>query len=102
MWTWWVSRSSSAPVSRSDPNTAGPLVEWQIAGDNGGAALVALAEDLEQQLGAGRRQGYIAELSMISKLGNQPAGAAGVAGASRSLALDQLMDQSGGRDEADR
>src|SRR3954447_20346456 len=21
MWTWWVSRSSSAPVSRSDPNT---------------------------------------------------------------------------------
>src|SRR5713226_4355515 len=40
---------------------AGPLVEWQIAGDDGGAALVALAEDLEQQLGAGRRQGYIAE-----------------------------------------
>jgi hypothetical protein len=21
MWTWWLSRSSSAPVSRSDPNT---------------------------------------------------------------------------------
>src|SRR3954463_2123648 len=40
---------------------AGPLVEWQIAGDNGGTALVPLAEDLEQQLGAGRRQGYIAE-----------------------------------------
>src|SRR6266850_2498136 len=43
------------------PEHAGPLVEWQIAGDDGGAALVALAEDLEQQLGAGRRQGYIAE-----------------------------------------
>ena len=22
MWTWWVSRSSSAPVRRSDPNTS--------------------------------------------------------------------------------
>src|ERR1700751_6272250 len=39
------------------PEHAGPLVEWQIAGDNGGAALVALAEEL----GAGRRKGYVAE-----------------------------------------
>jgi hypothetical protein len=44
------------------PEHAGPFVEWQIASDDGGAALVALAEDLKQQLGAGRRQGYIAEL----------------------------------------
>ena len=22
IWTWWVSRSSSAPVRRSDPNTS--------------------------------------------------------------------------------
>src|SRR6202040_581263 len=43
------------------PEHAGPLVEWQIAGDDGGAALIALAEDLEQELGAGRRKGYIAE-----------------------------------------
>src|SRR5438876_5143115 len=43
------------------PEHAGPLVERQIAGDDGRAALVALAEDLEQQLGAGRREGYIAE-----------------------------------------
>src|ERR1700675_3510478 len=41
---------------------AGPLVEGQIAGDDGGAALVALAEDLEQQLGAARRQRDIAQL----------------------------------------
>src|SRR5271155_1137899 len=40
---------------------AGPLVERQIAGDEGGAALVTLAEDLEQELRAGRRQGHIAE-----------------------------------------
>src|SRR5271168_932942 len=32
----------------------GPLVERQVAGDDNGAALVALAEDFEQQLGAGR------------------------------------------------
>ena len=37
------------------PKHAGPLVERQIAGDEGGAALVALAEDLEQELRAGRR-----------------------------------------------
>ena len=30
---------------------AGPLVEGQVAGDDNRAALVALAEDLEQQLG---------------------------------------------------
>ena len=33
---------------------AGPLVEGQVAGDDNRAALVALTEDLEQQLGAGR------------------------------------------------
>ena len=43
------------------PEHAGPLVEWQIAGDEGRAALIALAEDLEQELRAGRRKGYIAE-----------------------------------------
>ena len=30
-----------------------PLIERQIAGDHRAAALVALAEDLEQQLGPG-------------------------------------------------
>ena len=43
------------------PEHTGPLVERQIGGDNDGAALVTLAEDLEQQLRAGRRQRYIAE-----------------------------------------
>src|SRR5712691_7975140 len=43
------------------PEHAGPLVERQIAGDEGGAALVTLAEDLEQELGTGRRQGDIAK-----------------------------------------
>ena len=31
----------------------GPLVEGQIAGHQGGATLVALAEDLEEEFGAG-------------------------------------------------
>src|SRR5271156_3187980 len=35
------------------PEHAGPLVEREVAGDDDRAALVALAEDLEQQLGAG-------------------------------------------------
>jgi hypothetical protein len=54
-----VEQRTGQPVG---PEHAGPFVEWQIVGDDGGAALVALAEDLKQQLGAGRRQGYIAEL----------------------------------------
>src|SRR6516165_8190802 len=43
------------------PEHARPLVERQIAGDDGGAALVTLTEDLEQELGAGRRQRHITE-----------------------------------------
>ena len=34
----------------------GPLVERQVRGDDGGAAFIALADQLEQQLGAGLRQ----------------------------------------------
>ncbi len=38
-----------------------PLVERQIARDQRAASLVALAEDLEQQLGPSRRERHIAE-----------------------------------------
>src|SRR5207302_1566112 len=44
------------------PEHAGPLVERQIGSDDGGAALVALAEDFEQELGAGRRWRHLDEL----------------------------------------
>ena len=47
---------------------AGPLVEGQIAGDDDGAAFVALAEDLEQQLGAGRRERDVAQFIDDQKL----------------------------------
>src|SRR6516165_947963 len=43
------------------PEHARPLVERQIAGDDGGAALVTLTEDLEQELGAGLRQRHVTE-----------------------------------------
>src|SRR6266699_264657 len=83
------------------PEHAGPLVERQIAGDDGGAALVALAEDLEQQLGAGCRKGYIAEFINDQRL---VTGQLALQSQQTLLVfgLDQLMDQSGGRDEADR
>ena len=39
----------------------GPFVERQIAGDDGGTALVAPREHLEQQLCAGLRERHVAE-----------------------------------------
>ena len=80
---------------------AGPLVERQIAGDDGGAALVALGEHLEQQLGAGLGERHIAEFVDDQQLvagelalqAQQPLLVAG---------LDQLVDQGGRGGEADR
>jgi hypothetical protein len=40
---------------------AGPFIEGQIAGDDDRAALVTLAEGLEQQLGSGRRERDVAQ-----------------------------------------
>jgi len=39
----------------------GPLVEWQVAGDQRRGALVALADGLEEQLGSGLRQRHISQ-----------------------------------------
>ena len=80
---------------------AGPLVERQVAGDDGGAALVALAEHLEQQFGAGLGERHVAEFVDDQQLvagelalqAQQPLLVAG---------LDQLVDQGGGGGEADR
>ena len=69
------------PVEETDPpETAeeagslgaehlGPFVERQVRGPQGRAALVALAEDLEQQLGAGLGQRHVAELVNDQELG---------------------------------
>ena len=39
-----------------------PFIEWQIAGDQGAATFVTLAEHFEQQLGAHSCEVHIAEL----------------------------------------
>ena len=78
----------------------GPFLEGQVRGDQGGAALVALAEHLEQQLGSGLGQGHEAEFIDDEQL---------IAGdllleAEQLLliaGLDQLADQRGGCSEPD-
>ena len=62
MWTWWVSRSSSAPVSRSEPKISVHSLKGRFEAHQRRRLLVALGEDLEQQLGAGLRQRHVAEL----------------------------------------
>ena len=79
----------------------GPFVEGQIGGDQGRAPLVALAEHLEQQLGAGLGQRHEAEFVDDQKLVGgelllEPQQLLVIAG------LDEFVDQRGGGDEADR
>ena len=40
----------------------GPFLEGQVRGHDGCAVFVAAAEDIEQQLASGLREGYVAEL----------------------------------------
>src|SRR5215472_1669350 len=96
------SRSDTVVLRRvRRPEHAGPFVERQIGGDNDRAALITLAEDLEQQLRAGCRQRYIAELVDDQ----QPVGRQLALEAKQSLlvpGLDQLVDHRGRGGEADR
>src|SRR5215831_6237688 len=101
MWTWWVSRSNSAPVNLSDPNTPVHSSNGRLEVTMIEAALVTLAEDLEQQLRTGRRQRYIAELVDDQQL----VGRELALEAKQSLlvpGLDQLVDHRGRGGEADR
>ena len=76
----------------------GPLVEGQVGGSQDRAAFIALAEDLEEQLGPGLGQGYEAQFVDDQELETrqlplqveQPPFVPG---------LNQLVDQSGGRGE---
>ena len=78
----------------------GPFLEGQVRGDDCGAAFVAPAEDVEQQLASGLRQGHVSEFvddqeADLGELGLE---------AEQSLLvarLDQLVDQLGGGGEAD-
>ena len=53
-----VEQGAGQPLAAED---FGPFVEWQIAGHQGGAALVALAEHPGQQLRPALREGHKAE-----------------------------------------
>ena len=44
------------------PKGIGPLIEWQIAGDDDRATLISLAEDLKEQFGPGLRQRHESKL----------------------------------------
>ena len=54
-----IEQRASQPLGAED---LGPFVEGQIRGHQRRCLLVALGEDLEQQLGAGLRQRHVAEL----------------------------------------
>ncbi len=77
----------------------GPLVKGQVGGSQDRAAFIALAEDLEEQLGASLGQGYEAQFVDNQELETrqlplkveQPPFVPG---------LNQLVDQSGGRGES--
>ena len=77
----------------------GPFIEWQVGGDDDRAALVALGDDLEQQLGAGLAERNEAEfvddqqvLAGQQLLQTLKAPFVG--------SLDQFVDQGGSRREA--
>ena len=53
-----VQQRAGQPLRTED---FGPFVERQVGGDQDGASLVALAEDLEQQFRPGRGQGHEAQ-----------------------------------------
>ena len=57
MCTWWVSRSRQRAGEAFRSEHLGPLVEGQVGGDQDGAPLVALAEDLEEEFRSGGGQG---------------------------------------------
>ena len=77
----------------------GPFLERQVRGHDGGAVLVAPAEDVEQQLASGLRQGHVAELVDDQEI---DPGELGLEAEQPLLVarLDQLVDQVGGGGEA--
>ena len=61
MWTWWVRRSSRAPVSCSEPKTSVHSSKGRLVVTRTEAPFVALAEDLEEEFRPGGGQGDEAE-----------------------------------------
>jgi len=53
-----VEERAGKPLRAED---GGPFIEWQVAGDECGAAFIALTEDLEEQLRADSRERHITQ-----------------------------------------
>ena len=77
----------------------GPFAVDAVGGDDGGAALVALAEDLEQQVGAGFVDGQVPQLVQDEDAGFEEAvqrrleGACGLGGGERVDRVDGAGEQ---------
>ena len=71
----WCSRRSSTGGSEGGVvvEDLGPFAVDAVGGDDGGASLVALAEDLEQQVGAGLVDGQIPQLVQYEDAGFEEA-----------------------------
>ena len=102
IWTWWVRRSSNAPVRRSEPKTSVHSSNGRLdRGHQDRATLVALAEHLEQQLGAGLGERHETQLVddeelEVGELLLEPQQLSVIA------RLHELVDQGGGGGKADR
>ena len=106
--------NSTLVVESGGVTDAGPLIERQVGGDDGRATLIALAEDLEQELGAGWRERDITEfvpsqpcLGMACRARDDQEFDLGKLALEAKQALliarfDQFMNESGGCHEADR
>ncbi len=91
-----VEERAGQPLAGEDRD---PFLEGQVGGDDGGAVLVALAEDFEQELAACLRQRDAAELVDDEQV---DLGELGLEAEQSPLVarLDQLVDQMGGGGEA--
>ena len=93
-----VQQGAGQPLRAED---LGPLVEGQVGGDQDRTSLVALAEDLEEELSAGLGEWYEAQLVDDEQLESGQS-LLEVEQSSLIPGLDQLVDQRGGGGEADR
>ena len=53
-----IEKSAGEPLG---PEHARPFIEWQVAGDERGAAFIALAEHFEEQLRTHGGERYVAQ-----------------------------------------
>ena len=75
-----------------------PVLEGQVGGDDGGGSLVAVVEDLVEQIGAASVEGQVSQLVDEQELGGGPSREASGEGVA-CLGGDELVDEICGEDE---